>query len=320
MNGFMNIDKAKGVTSHDVVDSVRRILNLQKVGHLGTLDPAATGVLPICVGKATKLAAYLVSREKRYRATMRLGEETDTGDSSGTVTRSFGKVDIEEDPIRTAMRAFLGAYDQIPPMFSAIKVGGIPLYKKARAGKVVERKPRRVSIYELVFLEKTGRDVTFEVLCSKGTYIRSLCEDLGRKLGVGAHLSELRRLQVGSFSIGRAISVEKLHQRKTEGRLNEVLYSMDEVLPLPLLRVNFSAAQRVLCGNPIFRSGIISIPEEFSEGTRLKVHNSEDELLAIVSALKEPKGQVLGTEGPLFKVETVLGSPWVKAMKPIGVS
>ncbi|HEX9758672.1 MAG TPA: tRNA pseudouridine(55) synthase TruB [Nitrospiria bacterium] len=311
INGFINIDKPRGITSHDVVDSIREILDVQKVGHTGTLDPLATGVLPICVGKATKLLDYIVVQKKRYRATMRLGIETETGDSEGAVIRVFPKGDISEARIREAMKGFIGGYLQIPPMYSAIKVGGVPLYKKARAGKVLARKPRQVSIEEMAFIQKVNEDVTFEVTCSKGTYIRSLCEDLGKALGIGAHLADLRRLQVGPFHIDKAIGLEKIKRFHERGQLGEVLYSMDEVLALPTLRVHSSISHRVLCGTSISRSGILSMPKGLDEGTRFKVHNPKGDLLAIVSVLSEKKEPGLNSEEePIFKVEKVLGFPF----------
>jgi len=309
-NGFINIDKPSGMTSHDVVDSVREILGIQKVGHTGTLDPLATGVLPICVGKATKLLDYIIVQKKRYRATMRLGAETETGDSMGAVVRVFPLVNIPEAKIRETMKGFIGGYSQVPPMYSAIKVGGVPLYKKARAGQVLERKARSVSIDDITFIQKNNHEITFEVTCSKGTYIRSLCEDLGRAMGLGAHLVDLRRLQVGPFLIDHAIGFEHLKNAQKEGRLYEVFYSMDDVLTLPTLRVHLSISHRVLCGNPIPRWGVLSMPMGLDEGTRFKVHNPRGELLAIVSALFEKKEPVLDSEEELlFKVEKVLGFP-----------
>jgi tRNA pseudouridine55 synthase len=288
---------------------------MQKVGHTGTLDPLATGVLPLCFGKATRLVSYLTEQEKCYRATLRLGEVTETGDTASPVIRSVQGVCIGEDEVRCVMERFVGVIEQVPPMYSAIKVGGIPLYRRARAGQVLERQPRRVTIHHLMLIQLSGRDVTFEVTCSKGTYIRSLCVDFGEALGVGAHVIELKRLRSGPFRLEEAITLETLEQLRREGRLEEAIYSMDEVLSLPLIRITAAAASRVLCGLPIRGSGVLSMPEDFIKGSRLKVHDPEGELIAIVSALQESR--VSGEEGdePLFKAEAVLGAPVERGME-----
>lgn len=208
MNGVIVIDKPKGVTSHDVVASVKRKLKASKVGHLGTLDPNATGVLPLVINKTTKLAIYLGGVRKAYTATMKLGEETDTYDVEGKVTGSFPVDNISDDDIRRALKGFVGRIDQVPPMFSAVKRKGTPLYKLARKGVVVEREPKEIEIYTIEVVDISPPYVVFNVECSRGTYIRTLCHDAGRALSCGGHLTDLRRTLSGPFTIDDAVSLD----------------------------------------------------------------------------------------------------------------
>ncbi len=208
MNGVIVIDKPKGVTSHDVVASVKRKLKASKVGHLGTLDPNATGVLPLVINKTTKLAIYLGGVRKAYTATMKLGEETDTYDVEGKVTNSFPIDNISDDDIKSALKGFVGRIDQVPPMFSAVKRKGTPLYKLARKGVVVEREPKEIEIYAIEVVDISPPYVVFNVECSRGTYIRTLCHDAGRTLSCGGHLTDLRRTLSGPFTIDDAVSLD----------------------------------------------------------------------------------------------------------------
>lgn len=208
MNGVIVIDKPKGVTSHDVVASVKRKLRATKVGHLGTLDPNATGVLPLVINKSTKLAIYLGGVRKAYTATMKLGEETDTYDVEGKVTNSSPVEDISDDDIRRALKGFIGRIDQVPPMFSAVKQKGTPLYKLARKGVVVEREPKEIEIYAIEVVDISMPYVVFNVECSRGTYIRTLCHDAGRALSCGGHLTDLRRTLSGAFTMDDAVSLD----------------------------------------------------------------------------------------------------------------
>ncbi len=208
MNGVIVIDKPKGVTSHDVVASVKRKLGASKVGHLGTLDPNATGVLPLVINKSTKLATYLGGTRKAYTATMKLGEETDTYDVEGKVTKTFSIDEVTDDDIRRALEGFVGAIDQVPPMYSAVKRKGTPLYKLARKGVVVEREPKQIEIYAIEVVDIALPYVVFNVECSRGTYIRTLCHDVGAVLACGGHLSDLRRTLSGVFTIDEAVSLD----------------------------------------------------------------------------------------------------------------
>lgn len=248
-DGVLVVNKAADWTSHDVVAKVRGMLKGQKVGHAGTLDPAATGVLPLLVGKGTRIAEYLVDWDKEYRAVLRLGETTDTQDATGTVLAVRPVEALTEAQIRAAVGRFQGTLRQVPPMYSAIKVGGVPLYKAARAGKTVERDARDVTVHELEILEIRGRDVELRVRCSKGTYIRTLCADIGEALGVGGHLLALERRRVGPLSIDRALSVEEIQSRLAVGRLADDVIPLDEALhELPDLVLDPVTAGRVLHG------------------------------------------------------------------------
>jgi len=208
MDGFLNVDKPKGMTSHDVVDEIRKLVGREKAGHTGTLDPEATGVLSIAIGKATKVIQFLKDG-KEYRATMRLGITTDTQDITGKVIAKSEVVNIAEEKIRKVFKNFLGKIEQIPPMVSAVKVKGERLYKLAREGKEVERSKRTVEIYRLDLLNYEPPDITLEVSCSKGTYIRTLCHDVGKILGCGACLKSLRRTRSGIFTLKKSRSLEE---------------------------------------------------------------------------------------------------------------
>ena len=213
MEGILNIDKPEGMTSHDVVNRVRRACGLRRVGHAGTLDPLATGVLVVCVGRATRLAEYVVGQPKEYVAVVRLGQTTDTYDADGTILEER-PVSADSATIQTALQQFTGPIEQIPPMYSAIKRDGKPLYKLARQGIEVERKARAITIYNLTLEDRTENDITLRVACSTGTYIRSLAHDLGEVLGCGGHIVALRRTRVGSFSAENAVPLDQLTARK----------------------------------------------------------------------------------------------------------
>lgn len=206
MNGILIVDKKKGITSFDVVRDIRKKYNTKKVGHIGTLDPLATGVLPVLVGKATLLSNYLMEHEKEYIAVLSLGKSTDTGDAEGNVIEEKEVKELTYNEIEETLKSFIGESMQVPPMYSAIKVNGKKLYELARKGKTVERKPRKIFISDIAIL-KTGNEkneVEFKVTCSKGTYIRVLCEDIAKKLGTVGYMKELRRTRVGNFKIGDA--------------------------------------------------------------------------------------------------------------------
>jgi tRNA pseudouridine55 synthase len=210
MNGVVVIDKPAGLTSAQVVETVKRRLAAERAGHAGTLDPIATGVLPILLDEATKLAAYLIAEDKGYEVEIMLGVETDTLDRAGAVTATHAIDGVTERALREALAARTGEQDQVPPMYSAIKQGGVRLHERARAGEDVERAPRRVRIDRLELLAFAPPRAKLAIACSKGTYVRSLVDDIGRALGCGAHVAELRRTRAGSFAIAHAVPLDAL--------------------------------------------------------------------------------------------------------------
>lgn len=230
MNGVIIIDKPFGKTSHDMVSFIRRLTGIRRVGHTGTLDPAATGVLPICIGKGTKAADMLTASDKGYRVEFVLGMTTDTLDAEGEVLAECDVTSNEND-IRSAINDFVGEIEQIPPMYSAIKQDGKKLYELAREGKEIERKHRHVTIYsiDICDVNMTEYTVTMEVMCSKGTYIRTLCEDIGIKLGCGAYVNKLCRIKSGMFTIDDVHTADELEQLADKGLLGSVLISIDKL-------------------------------------------------------------------------------------------
>ena len=217
MDGILIVNKTKGCTSHDIVYQVKKIVN-KKVGHTGTLDPMATGVLPLLIGKGTLCSKYLINHDKVYRVKLQLGQKTDTLDSEGIIIEERQVTDdmIEKEKIEEALKNTTGKQEQIPPMYSAIKVKGKKLYEYARKGEKIERKPRKIEIYnmELIKIDKKKRQIEFKVNCCKGTYIRSLCEDIASKLNTVGYMCELERLQVGKFNIADSITLEELEENK----------------------------------------------------------------------------------------------------------
>ena len=213
MNGIIIINKHKGCTSHDIVYKVKKMFN-EKVGHTGTLDPMATGVLPLLIGKGTQCSKYLINHDKIYNVTLQLGEKTDTADSEGKVieTKEVKEKTLKKENIEKILEKFKGKQEQIPPIYSAIKVNGKKLYEYARKGQEVEIKPRKIKIYniELLNINEKQKQIEFQVSCSKGTYIRSLCEDIAQRLGTVGYMLELKRIQVGNFNIKEAITIEQL--------------------------------------------------------------------------------------------------------------
>ena len=228
-DGIINVYKEKGYTSFDVVAKMRGILGQKKVGHTGTLDPEAEGVLPVCAGKGTKLCDMLTDHDKTYRATLLLGTDTDTQDTTGTVLAKKSTEGLSEEAVREAILSFIGNYDQIPPMYSALKVNGRKLCDLAREGIVVERKARPVTIYDIRIEEICLPEVVMTVSCSKGTYIRTLCHDIGEKLSVGGCMKTLLRTKVDRFLIEDSLTLAELQKRKGEGRLSEAVLPIETV-------------------------------------------------------------------------------------------
>lgn len=226
VNGILLIDKPRGWTSHDVVGKLRGVLRQRRIGHSGTLDPMATGLLAVFIGRATRAVEFAESQEKEYLASLRLGVETDTQDITGTVLRTCER-EVSREELEQILPLFRGNIRQIPPMYSAVKVGGKKLYEIARKGGTVERTPRNVTIFRLDLLEKTDGDWQLDVVCSKGTYIRTLCQDIGQALGVGGTMSALRRVRAGRFSIEDALTLEQVQQAADEERAEQLLLPVD---------------------------------------------------------------------------------------------
>lgn len=280
-DGVLIAHKEAGWTSHDVVAKLRRLLGESKVGHAGTLDPSATGVLPILVGRATRIAEYLIDWDKEYRAILRIGETTDTQDASGQVLTKTDPCRVNEAAIHAVVAKFRGLQRQLPPMYSAVKIGGQPLYKAARAGKTIDRVERSVTIHELEVLNIEGCDVTLRVVCSKGTYVRTLCADIGQALGVGGYLYALERRRVGPLLIDQALTIDQIASHLTMDTLRSRFLSLDQLLSqLPTVVVNAEQAQRVVHGNPISPVGIGELPA-FPHPVSVRLKNEAGQLLAI---------------------------------------
>ncbi|GAC1039962.1 tRNA pseudouridine(55) synthase TruB [Pseudomonas sp. No.117] len=254
VHGVLVLDKPRGFSSNAALQKVRWLLNAEKAGHTGSLDPLATGVLPLCFGEATKFSQYLLDADKGYSTVAQLGITTTTGDAEGEVLERRA-VAVDEAAIQAALPAFRGQIEQIPPMYSALKRDGQPLYKLARAGEVVEREARSVTIARLELLALQEDRATLEVACSKGTYVRTLVEDLGARLGCGAHVAELRRTQAGPFGLAQAISLEELEAAHAEGgsaALDRFLLPVDSGLEhWPLVQLTQHSAYYWLHGQPV---------------------------------------------------------------------
>ena len=227
VNGILNVYKEKGYTSHDIVAKLRGIVGQKKIGHTGTLDPDAEGVLPVCLGRATKVCDMLTEKDKTYEAVLLLGKETDTQDISGTVLRVGETEGLTQEQVKDCVMSFVGEYDQIPPMYSALKVNGKKLYELAREGKTIERKSRKVEIKEIRILEMALPRVRMEVSCSKGTYIRTLCHDIGEKLGCFGCMESLLRTKVSRFELKSSLKLSEIQKKREEGKLSEIITCRD---------------------------------------------------------------------------------------------
>ncbi len=274
INGIINIYKEAGFTSHDVVAKLRGIVKQKKIGHTGTLDPDAVGVLPVCFGNATKLCDMLTDKSKEYRACMLLGETSDTQDASGTIL-SRTQVNVNEEEVRDAVMSFVGEYDQIPPMYSALKVNGKKLYELARQGVEIERKPRRVEIHHIKIEEINLPRVTFSVGCSKGTYIRTLCADIGDRLGCGALMETLQRTRVGNFHIEQALKLSQIEELVRDNRLEEYVIAPDAVFEeYESLTVMPEFDKVLLNGNKLYFKQVRAVRKRFEDGEWTRVYAS----------------------------------------------
>ena len=256
INGIVLLDKPAGITSNRALQIVRRLYDARKGGHTGSLDPFATGMLPLCLGEASKTAAFMIDANKSYLAVARLGEATDTGDIDGTVVSSGDIPELTEETVKAVLSGFVGQIEQIPPMYSALKHQGQPLYKLAREGKTVERKARSVHIHSLELLRLDGNELEFRVLCSKGTYVRTLAEDIAGALGSCAHLVSLRRLHVDPFDTDDMVAMEQLENAAEAGGLEAYLLPVDAGLGTwPIVRLNDEESAGFRHGRVLKRSG-----------------------------------------------------------------
>ena len=290
MNGFLVIDKPQGVTSFDVVRTVRRALKVRRVGHCGTLDPMATGVLPVAIGEATRLVEFVMDGAKIYRGTLKLGETTDTQDAEGTILSRRTIDGVDRARIEGAIAALLGPIKQLPPMYSALKRDGVPLYELARKGIEVERTLRSIEVYRFDLCSVDLPFVTFEVTCSKGTYVRTLAHDLGARLGCGAHLTALRRLKSGAFSEGEAIPLDRLRSEPETVRLLPVSAAL---AVLPALDLSPDALLRLKNGVPPQQSEVSTVQPFPPSGTLVTL--CRDQQLVAVARFEperesEPRG------------------------------
>lgn len=290
MDGLINVYKEKGYTSHDVVAKLRGILHQKKIGHTGTLDPDATGVLPVCLGKATKVCELLAGKEKCYQAVLKLGITTDTQDLSGAVIKQ-SPVSPDEGAIRDAVLSFAGDYDQIPPMYSALKVNGKKLYELAREGKEVERKARRVQIHDIAIRSIDAKEgqVVMEVSCSKGTYIRTLCHDIGEKLGCGGAMAELVRTSVGIFRIQEAHTLAEIEQSVQNDTIGQYIMPIDALFEsLPRIVIDKKYEKLVYNGNPFSQKHILESVNPCKRGS-VRVYDCEDCFVGIYQYHLEKK-------------------------------
>lgn len=294
INGIINIYKEAGFTSHDVVAKMRGICGQKKIGHTGTLDPQATGVLPVCLGSGTKLCDMLTDKDKEYVAELLLGVTTDTQDTTGAVLteKTVTAESFTEEALREVILGFVGEYDQVPPMYSALKINGRKLYDLAREGKVVERKARRVTIHEIEILSIVLPVVKLRVDCSKGTYIRTLCADIGERLGCGGTMQSLVRTKVGGFLLQDAIRLSELQARKDAGELEKVVIPVDSVFSdCPALHIRGDNAALLENGNAIPTVSTAE-REQYAQGRWVRFYR-QDESFAGIYVYDEEKGKYI---------------------------
>ena len=285
IHGIINIYKEKGYTSHDVVAKLRGILGQRKIGHTGTLDPDAEGVLPVCLGKATKVCDLLTDKDKVYQTVLLLGQSTDTQDVSGTVLEAR-EVTSSVKEIYEAIQSFVGIYEQIPPMYSALKVNGKKLYELAREGKTIERKARSVQIHEIKIHEILLPRVSLTVTCTKGTYIRTLCADIGEKLGCGGCMEQLLRTQVARFSIEHSLRLDEVELLRDLGQLEEHILTMDEFFDnYPRVTIKKEFQKLLSNGNSFYLRQIIK-PDQSLEDGAVRVYGMEGDFYAIYEYIK----------------------------------
>ncbi|RAP76876.1 tRNA pseudouridine(55) synthase TruB [Paenibacillus montanisoli] len=285
MDGILAVWKPAGWTSHDVVAKVRGITKVKRIGHTGTLDPAVTGVLPLCIGRATRVVEYVQERPKSYEAVMQFGLATDTEDLTGNVTKELPSVELSESEIRRVLASFIGEIEQVPPMYSAVRVDGKRLYELAREGQVIERKTRKVTIYSLdlldMQLDQPHPTIRFSVECSKGTYIRTLCVDIGQALGVPAVMAQLTRTMSGGFSKEQCLTLDQIAELHAAGELEGKLTPSDVALDhFPRATVSMENVQRAFQGKRIYLNALLE-HEAFGPNSIIRVYGVDDSFVGL---------------------------------------
>lgn len=282
ISGLLIVDKPAGISSAKVVARVKALLKAKKVGHTGTLDPFATGVLVCCINRATKLARFFLRGNKKYEAVLRLGIETDTQDSTGNITRVCDPGKFSEETIKSVFKRYEGTLTQIPPVYSALKYKGIPLYKLARRDEPVQKPARKISIIDLEILDIQLPTIRFEVFCSAGTYIRTLCADIGAALGCGGHLKELRRIESSGFTIKQAITLEELKDlARTNQSSGRIIGMSDALKHFPEHTADHMLEQKIKHGQILTKNDIVSETVNPSEGF-MKIVDAEKQLIAVL--------------------------------------
>ena len=295
LSGVVVLDKPRDMTSSDAVQHVKSSFNARKVGHTGSLDPLATGVLPLCFGEATKFSRFLLTADKKYWVKLKLGIRTASGDADGDVVEERSTDGVTQDRIQHALESFRGEIDQIPSMYSAIKYRGKPLYKYARQGVEIERESRRINVYSIELSTFSGSEMTLRVHCSKGTYVRTIVDDLGEQLGCGAHVVELRRLMAGPFKESDMVTFEEIETARVDGSLDELLAPISSaVSQWPAVRLSATSAYYIRQGQPVL------VPHAPSEGwVQLRESCSNDEWFLGMGEIMEdgrvaPRRLILG--------------------------
>lgn len=284
INGVINVYKEPGFTSHDVVAKLRGILKQKKIGHMGTLDPNAVGVLPVCLGKATKLCDILSEKDKTYNATLLLGLDTNTQDTSGEVISKADTdsiMELSEDKVFDTIKSYIGDYDQVPPMFSAIKIGGEKLYNLARRGEIIERPARHCRIIDITVTKMELPRVDLHVTCSKGTYIRTLCHDIGKDLGVGGCMEKLVRTKVERFSVEDSITLKQIEEFRDNNTLEDYIIPVDEMLGNYSKCMVSKGAEKLVYNGNIFTSGNTFLKMNHEDGQIVRVYTSEGEFIGL---------------------------------------
>jgi tRNA pseudouridine55 synthase len=313
LNGVLVIDKPKGWTSHDVVARVRRVLRLKKAGHGGTLDPLATGVLPVYLEEATKLVPFNLEGTKEYQATMKRGQETDTLDADGKIIAEKSGFICTLEMIEGILGKFRGPIRQVPPLFSALKHEGVPLYRRARGGERPRLAERGVRVYALSLEEFSSPLMTLQIICGRGTYVRSLCADIGRALGCGGHLVELRRLRSGRFTLDQAVNLEEFSRLFAEGRLGERILPLEDGVDLAEeIHLGEKTADKVRRGQPLHLMDLDPAGgdrERLRKGERVGLFQNPDGLLAIAESQVDG-GLPLAGNPQVLRILRVFQGPW----------